>query len=206
MSQKEQMFRGDELVMMSHYDKQTGDQVTTPYPKISGRLRLVHEQNDQLSITTEIISYDGSVAVVSASTTTDKGCYNGLGMASLERDERIAPAILELAESRAIARSLRFAGIGVEYCSAEEVSHLNGNGSQPSVVELEEPVVSGKENGGGNGNGRITSKQLRYIIKLISENGKTRKEMNEECINTYGTAVDFLNKADASALIKELNH
>ena len=40
MSQKEQMFRDDELVMMSHYDKQAGDQVTTPYPKISRRLRI----------------------------------------------------------------------------------------------------------------------------------------------------------------------
>ena len=206
MTQKEQMFRDDELAMMSHYDKQAGEQVTTPYPKISGRLRLAHEQNGHLSITTEVINYDGSVAVVSATATTEKGSYNGIGMASLERDERIAPAILELAESRAIARSLRFAGIGVEYCSAEEVSHLNGNGSQPAVVEPEEAVVSDKGNGGGNGNGRITSKQLRYIIKLISENGRTRKELNEECINTYGTAVDFLNKADASALIKELNH
>ena len=83
MSQKEQMFRDDELVMMSHYNKQAGEQVATPYPKISGRLRIVHEQNDQLSITTEIISYDGSVAVVSATTTTDKGSYNSIGMASI---------------------------------------------------------------------------------------------------------------------------
>jgi hypothetical protein len=206
MSQNEQMFREDELVMMSHYNKQTGEQVTTPYPKISGRLRIVHEQNDQLSITTEIISYDGSVAVVFARTTTDKGCYNGLGMASLERDEKIAPAILELAESRAIARSLRFAGIGVESCSAEEVSHLNGNGYQPSVVAPDKVVASGDAKNGGNGNGRITSKQLGFIMKLINENGNTRKELNEQCITTYGSAVDFLTKADASALIKELNH
>jgi len=142
MSQKKQMFRDDELVMMSHYDKQAGEQVTTPYPKISGRLRLVHEQNDHLSITTEIVNYDGSVAVVSATATTEKGSFSGLGMASLERDERIAPAILELAESRAIARSLRFAGIGVEYCSAEEISHLNGNGSQPPVVAPDKAVAS----------------------------------------------------------------
>ena len=203
MSQNEQMFRDDELVMMSHYDKQTGDQVTTPYPKISGRLRIVHEQNEHLSITTEIISYDGSVAVVFARTTTDKGSYNGLGMASLERDERIAPAILELAESRAIARSLRFAGIGVEYCSAEEVSHLNGNGP---VVTHKKPMASADTKNGSNGNGRVTSKQLGFIMKLINENGNTRKELNERCISTYGTAVDYLTKSDASALIKELNH
>ena len=55
-------------------------------------------------------------------------------MASSERDQEIAPAILELAETRAIARSLRFAGYGVEYCSAEEVSHLkNLNGIKPKI-------------------------------------------------------------------------
>ena len=124
-------------------------------------------------------------------------------MASLERDEKIAPAILELAESRAIARSLRFAGIGVEYCSAEEVSHLNGNGS---VVTQNKPITSDDTKNGSNGNGRITSKQLGFIMKLINENGNTRKELNERCISTYGTAVDYLTKADASALIKELNH
>ena len=72
MSEREQMFREDELVMMSHYDKQTGEQAITPYPKISGRLRIAHEQHDHLSITTQIISYDGSVAVVSAITTTER--------------------------------------------------------------------------------------------------------------------------------------
>ncbi len=57
--------------------------------------------------------------MVKAVTSTMKGNFPGLGMASVERDSSIAPAILELAETRAIARSLRFAGYGVEYCSAE---------------------------------------------------------------------------------------
>ncbi len=32
------------------------------FPKIGGRLRLAHEENDQLSITTEIIKYDENLA------------------------------------------------------------------------------------------------------------------------------------------------
>ena len=107
-------FREDELSMIRG----------NPYPKIAGRLRLVHEQNETLSITTDIIKYDDNIAVVRAECTTVKGIFCGLGMASLERDRKIAPAILELAETRAIARSLRFSGYGVEFCSAEEVSHL----------------------------------------------------------------------------------
>ncbi len=33
------------------------------FPKIGGRLRLAHEKNDQLSISTEVIKYDESLAV-----------------------------------------------------------------------------------------------------------------------------------------------
>jgi hypothetical protein len=104
------LFREDEIVIMSHVDKRTGEVVTRPYPKVGGRLRLAHEENGSLSISTEIIRYEENVAVVKAQATTKKGSFNGLGTASLERDQQIAPAILELAETRAIARSLRFAG------------------------------------------------------------------------------------------------
>ena len=138
MQQESQQFRDDEIITMVHWDKQFGVEVTTPYPKIGGRLRIAHENNDQLSITSKVISYDGTVAVVQATATTDKGSYSGVGMASVERDAKIAPAILELAESRAIARSLRFCGIGVEYCGAEEISHLS-NGDNGDAIRDKQP-------------------------------------------------------------------
>jgi hypothetical protein len=87
--------------------------VKSIHPKIGGRLRVAHEQSQQISISTEIIKYDEDLAVVRAITTTMKGNLPGLGMASIERDHSIAPAILELAETRAIARSLRSARSGV---------------------------------------------------------------------------------------------
>jgi len=128
-------FRPDEIITMVHWDKQIGVQVTTPYPKIGGRLRIAHENNAQLSITSKVFSYDGQVAVVVATTTTDKGSYNGVGMASVERDKKIAPAILELAESRAIARSLRFCGIGVEYYGITEQHIKKDKSERLSAVE-----------------------------------------------------------------------
>ncbi len=96
-------FREDELVTKSINGQ------TRVFPVVGGRLRLAHEDNDQMSITTEIVRYDESIAVVRAVTTTSKGSFPGVRMASAERDHTIAPAILELAEARAIARSLRFA-------------------------------------------------------------------------------------------------
>jgi hypothetical protein len=84
-----------------------GKMVKSIYPKIGGRLRLAHEANEQLPITTEIIKYDENLAVVRAITTTMKGNFPGLGKSSVERDHSIAPAVLELAETRAHARSSR---------------------------------------------------------------------------------------------------
>ncbi|MCP4629901.1 MAG: hypothetical protein GY850_41305 [bacterium] len=128
----ESQFREDEITLIKHWDEQRQEWTTSVYPRISGRLRLAHSENDALSINTKIIKYDENIAVVSAISVTSKGRFKGIGMSSVERDQKIAPAILELAETRAIARSLRFAGYGVEYCSAKEVSHL-GNGTGKGV-------------------------------------------------------------------------
>ena len=210
------LFREDEIVIMSHVDKKTGEVVTRPYPKVGGRLRLAHEENGSLSISTEIIRYEENVAVVKAQATTSKGTFNGLGMASLERDQQIAPAILELAETRAIARSLRFAGYGVEYCSAEEVSHLaNGSlieGANPiGNVAPEEDFKSSQESdragAGGNDSSedfRLTSKQLNYIKRLARDRRMTDKELRTKTMGTCKKQPEYLTKKEASELIDEL--
>ena len=209
-------FREDEIVIMSHVDKRTGEVVTRPYPKVGGRLRLAHEENGSLSISTEIIRYEENVAVVRALATTKKGYFNGLGMASLERDQRIAPAILELAETRAIARSLRFAGYGVEYCSAEEVSHLeNGSliegGNESGNVAPEEDQKSSQEpdKAATEGNDssedfRLTSKQLKYIKRLSRDRRMTDKELREKTMEVYRVQPEYLTRSQASELIDQL--
>ena len=194
------------------------------FPKIGGRLRLAHEENDQLSITTEIIKYDENLAVVRAITTTMKGNFPGLGMSSVERDRSIAPAILELAETRAIARALRFAGYGVEYCSAEEISHLeNGNSKPPATTEGKEdppkegpktPVEGKPGNGGnggdkgggngGNGDARISNKQLSYIVTLGKGLKLNSKDLDQESVKGYGVKMAFLTTKQASAFIDTL--
>ena len=210
------LFREDEIVIMSHVDKRTGEVVTRPYPKVGGRLRLAHEENGSLSISTEIIRYEENVAVVKALATTKKGTFNGLGMASLERDQRIAPAILELAETRAIARSLRFAGYGVEYCSAEEVSHLeNGglfdgpgeNGSLGSEQDFKSSDESERAGAGGNDSSedfRLTSKQLNYIKRLARDRRMTDKELRTKTMEAYKKQPEYLSKKEASELIDQL--
>jgi len=207
-------FRDDEIIILEQL--RDGKMVKNIFPKIGGRLRLAHEENDQLSITAEIIRYDESVAVVRAITTTMKGNFPGLGMASVERDHSIAPAILELAETRAIARALRFAGYGVEFCSAEEISHLENGNSKPSATTggKEDPPKEppktpsegkpGNGGNGGNGDARISNKQLNYIVTLGKGLKLNSKDLDQECVGTFGVKMAFLTTKQASAFIDTL--
>ena len=226
-------FRPEEIICLRHYDKKTGIWSESVYPTVGGKLRVAHEVNGTLDINTDIVQYDGKIAVVRAVISSDKGSFSGIGMASVERDAKIAPAILELAETRAIARCLRFAGFGVEYCSAEEVSHLeqeesplppdNSHQQQPQDRPSYQPSpprqtqsdnrplngngqgVSGGNGDNGNGNnGRISQKQHAFLLSLAEDRNVGRKQLDEMSKERFGVVVNFLTKADASSFIGEL--
>jgi len=115
-------FREEELV--SRRVKVGNEWQTRVFPVVGGRLRIMHENNDQIGIQTEIVRLDPDFVVVKAAVESQKGKFNGTGTASAQRDARLADSLVELAETRAIARALRFGGVGVEYTGAEEVSHV----------------------------------------------------------------------------------
>ncbi len=217
-------FKEDEITFIKRWDKERGEYITSPFPKIGGRLRLAHEDNEALSIETEIIRYDERIAVVLATCTTKRGKFRGIGMSSVERDEKIAPAILELAETRAIARSLRFAGYGIEYTSYEEMSHIvnvdkpengKGNGGNGNGYHRPNNGNGNGHNGNGNGyqassspdtngNGRLSSKQFKYIQKLNEDLGRTTADLDKQCLAMFGTVTQHLSRQDASRVIQHL--
>jgi len=129
-------FREDEFV--SRKVKVGNEWQTKTFPIIGGRLRIIHETNSRLSIQTKIVRLDNDFVVVRAAVQCERGKFNGTGIASFQRDARLADSLVELAESRAIARALRFDGYGLEYCGAEEVCHVTG-------VEPEREQTTGKE-------------------------------------------------------------
>jgi len=61
-----------------------------------------------------------------------------------------------------------------------------------------------QHNGNGHGNGRITAKQHKFILSLLKNNGITKKEINQRCVDVYGSVLDYLSRSDASSLISEL--
>ena len=82
---------------------------------------------------------------------------------------------MELAETRAIARALRFGGIGVEYTGAEEVSHVAGvePEKEQSAIKPPERIFPQDDaeskpaaKPAGNGNGKATQAQCRALYAL----------------------------------------
>ncbi len=162
------VFRAEELVKVQG----------KTYPVVGGRLRLAHDENKSLSIKTSVVQYNDESTVVQASVITEKGTFNGLGNASRKRDRVLSNAILELAETRAIARALRFAGYGVEYTGFEEVGEGKNLEQENQVLQLATKAqlnnifIKAK-------NLNISNEELRDLI--YSETGKNfSKDLSKE--------------------------
>lgn len=125
-------FKGDEIVKVQGKS----------YPVVGGRLRLAHEDNKEtLSIKTEIREQTNERVTIQATVVTKTGEFNGLGNATASRDFKLKNAILELAETRAIARALRFAGYGVEYTGYEEVQDIEKKADTETALEVTEDQI-----------------------------------------------------------------
>lgn len=139
------------------------------YPVVGGRLRLAHEESKALNIETTVITYDGEKAIIQAKVTTDKGTFNGLGNATTQRDRKLANAILELAETRAIARALRFAGYGVEYTGFEEMPTEHEEPDPKAKATVDALTVKVLEDLIKQRNGDLSKTLKYYHVSKLSE-------------------------------------
>jgi hypothetical protein len=178
-------FRGDELITR----KVNGQ--TRVFPVVGGRLRLAHEENQTLNLQTEMVSWDGQYAIFKCSAVTSKGQFVGYGTANSQRDARLSESPVELAETRSVARALRFAGFGLEFTGAEEVSHVaaaepgkeqtsnkepaslfpEGNGNGKPGTKASSDAIENPARGNGSapkscGNGRASQAQVRALFAL----------------------------------------
>ncbi|MDD4504155.1 MAG: hypothetical protein PHS15_04935 [Clostridiaceae bacterium] len=178
-------FRNEELVKVQG----------KTYPVVGGRLRLAHDENKNLSIETSVVQYNEESTVIQASIKTEKGTFNGLGNASTKRDRVLSNAILELAETRAIARALRFAGYGVEYTGFEEV----GEGKKS---ELEEHIMQVE---GHKKSEAATKTQINTIFTIAKNLNISNDELRELIQDKTGKSFSKdLSKSDASKVISML--
>lgn len=172
------------------------------YPVVGGRLRLAHDENNSLSIETSVVQYSEEATVVRASVKTEKGTFTGLGNASTKRDRVLSNAILELAETRAIARALRFAGYGVEYTGFEEVGEGKNRTSEEHHGQGEEHHEQGEEKKKSDG---ATKVQINSIFSMAKNLNMSNDELRELIQDKTGKSFSKdLSKRDASEIINIL--
>ena len=73
------------------------------------------------------------------------------------------------------------------------------NGDKP-----ERQNNGGRTKGNGYGNGKLTSKQYKYLLRLNNNLGKSRSGLDAHCLEAFGTVAQHLSKTDASSLIENL--
>jgi hypothetical protein len=218
-------FREEELV--SRRVKVGNEWQTKVFPIIAGRLRLAHEENGALSLQTEMVSWDGQYAVFKCCAATNKGQFVGYGTANAQRDARLADSLIELAETRSIARALRFAGYGLEFCGAEEitgasegeqVSERTGNkaperlfpqdngGSKLGNTGEDGAPSNGKEESKPQrcGNGQVTQAQCRALYALTKRANYSAEDVESLLRPFNGASFQDLSREDASRLITSL--
>jgi hypothetical protein len=195
---------------------------TRTFPVVGGRLRLVHEENQSLNLQTEMVNWDGQYAIFKCCAVTSKGQFIGYGTANSQRDARLAESLVELAETRSVARALRFAGYGLEYCGAEEISHTpigqkranpykalhqqpedNGNGKVAAKAPNGAPAEpASKEKSGGNGT--VTQAQCRALYALTKRANYQEADIGEMLARFEVSRFEELTRESASQLIGNL--
>jgi hypothetical protein len=208
-------FREEELV--SRRVKVGNEWQTRTFPIVAGRLRLAHEENQSLNLQTELVSWDGQYAVFKCSAVTTKGQFIGYGTANSQRDARLSESLIELAETRSIARALRFAGYGLEFCGAEEISHTSEGDTSPerTTGETAERVFPGGNGNGkvgsmpqscgiGNGIGKATQAQCRALYALTKKAQYGEEDISSMLAPLNAATFQDLTREDASRLISAL--
>ena len=78
-----------------------------------------------------------------------------------------------------------------------------------SATATEEPATNGQNhttNGRGYESNRITAKQHSFIMDLLKDARMTKTELNQHCVEAYGSVVDHITRHDASSLIDWLRN
>ena len=117
----EQAIQQTQHAVDSRFIQRIGDK---DFVTFTGLLDLAHRQGLK-GVDTALIQAPGEanayMAIVKASVTTDKGNFTGIGDATPKNvNSRIAPHIVRMAETRAVARALRLA-CNIGMCSVEEL-------------------------------------------------------------------------------------
>ena len=103
---------------------------------------------------------------------------------------------LKAAATDALKKCATLFGVGLHMYAAKK-----GNGDNSADQGHES---DGKSGSNGNSNGRLSSKQHSFLMKLANERKLTKKELNDRCVAEFGAVVDYLSRNDAAKMIEKM--
>jgi len=158
------------------------------YPTIGDRLTFHHEALREISINTEIIEYKHlELAICRATIKTPKGTFTGSGVSSKDKDPDYIQSLLEVAETRAVSRALRFSGACVDKTGREEIAKATQ--SAPSYSSAK-PITNG---------------QKRLIERIAKEhNWDLNKAVGRILGSKSIETLNDLNNQEASTVIQRM--
>lgn len=175
------------------------------YPKIGGKLRLALEANEKISLSSEIVLDETERAVVKSIFQLDHGSFCGFGSANTTEDRDLSGSLIELAQTRSIARALRFAGYGIEVCGVEE---LRGDLSVKDVASSEgKPARTQLSSANSEGTvSKITAPQAKLIGRMIEKLELSQPQFESILSQRFKRQkLSELSKREASDLIDLLH-
>lgn len=133
----------DDLFMLVQVEDERGESGEVEVVRFKGLLALAHEDGLR-SVRTKLLqppsSANENTAIVHARVKTRKGTFTGLGDANPENvDPKIAPHIIRMAETRALARAFRTA-VNIGAVALEELSGKVRVLRGPSPSERGQPL------------------------------------------------------------------
>lgn len=107
---------------------------------------------------------------------------------------------LKAAATDSLKKCATMLGVGLHLYNGDKSLHDSGE-RKPDNYYAETPSNKTRGNSGGNGQGRITNKQLNYLVNLARTLGLDSKALDEESIKIFGVKMAYLTVKDASAFI-----
>ena len=107
---------------------------------------------------------------------------------------------LKAAATDSLKKCATMLGVGLHLYNGDKSLHDPKQG-KPSDGRAETASNKTRDNNSVNGQGRITNKQLNYLVNLARTLGLDSKALDDESIKIFGVKMAYLTVKDASAFI-----
>ena len=200
-----------------------------------GLLSVAHDEGLK-SVKTEVVQVptedNARSAIVRATVRTRRGVFTGLGDANPGNvNKRVAPHVLRMAETRAVARALRVA-VNIGEVAIEELGDdfaIEAGSARPANGSDHEQPPARDGNGSNGGNGKhapvpyrgrddrpteaapddrraMSDTQKKYLFRLAYDLGETRDTARDRVLKALGAErLEWATRVDASRAIEALN-